>query len=245
MRVHRHVFARDDVALDQDAADRRVGMAVVRVVIDAQQRAVGQPHARRALDLDEQEIVRVLEITDLQIAGRERAVLDLRAVEIRRVFAARDAAHHAAAVGEALRLALAPHVDEVARAAVKRHLEVVGLDARAVDDRLVIAGEKAVRIVDFRNTNRAEILLEKLARRLGRQRAGGACLAADLDQRRINRPRVARHLGAADDADGSLPEMSRRRPRGRRPPSRRPRQMQPARSACRQSELARADSACR
>ena len=109
-------------------------MAVVRVVVDAQQRAVGKADARRSLDLDEQEIVRILEVSDLEVAGRERAVLDLRAVEIRHVFAARDPAHDAAGVGKALGLALAPHVHEIARPAIERHLEVVGRRARAVDD---------------------------------------------------------------------------------------------------------------
>ena len=33
--LHRHVLARDDVALDQDAADRRIGLAVVRIVVEA------------------------------------------------------------------------------------------------------------------------------------------------------------------------------------------------------------------
>ena len=38
--LHRHLILRDDVALDQDAADRRVGIAVMRVVIDADGGAV-------------------------------------------------------------------------------------------------------------------------------------------------------------------------------------------------------------
>ena len=80
--VHRHFLARDEVALDQDAPDRRVGMAVVGVVVDPQHRAVFEAHARRALDLDGHRLPVILEPGDLEPLAVERAVLDRAAIEI-------------------------------------------------------------------------------------------------------------------------------------------------------------------
>jgi hypothetical protein len=90
-------------------------------------------------------------------------------------------------------------VHEIVRAAVERHLEIVGQGARTIDDRLVVAGEKAVRIVDLADPQRAEIVLEKLSCGLRGECTGRARLAAYLDQRRVDRPRVTRGPGAADN----------------------------------------------
>ena len=84
--VHRHLFFGHLAALDQDAADRQVGVTVVGVIVDAQHGAVFQPHARRSLDVDEERFDRILEPADLQLAPVERAVLDLGTIEIGTVF---------------------------------------------------------------------------------------------------------------------------------------------------------------
>ena len=72
----------------------------------------------------------------------------------------------------------------------------------------------------FATRTGAEILLEELARRLAARACPRRAPAADLDQRRINRPRVARTF-ALPTTRGSLPETSQRRPHDRRRPSRR------------------------
>src|SRR5207253_3951976 len=89
-------------------------------------------------------------------------------------------------------------------------LELIGQRPRAVDHRLVVAGEKPVRVIDFGDAHPAEILLEKLARRLPIRRAERARLAADLHQRGINRPRLARALRAGDDRTAARCESRER-----------------------------------
>ena len=67
------------LAIDQHAADRRVGPAVVRIVVDAQDSAILQPDARRSLDLREQHVDLAAQPADFQMPAVERAVLDLAA----------------------------------------------------------------------------------------------------------------------------------------------------------------------
>jgi len=69
-----------------------------------------------------------------------------------------------AAVGDARR-------HQVARAAIQRDREFPGRKPRAVDDRLVIAGDKASGIAELADARRYEIGLEELPRRLGSEPA--------------------------------------------------------------------------
>src|SRR5947199_300776 len=64
--LHRHLLFRDEAAIDQDAAHRCIWIAVMRVVIDAERRAILDPHSRRALDLREQQISLILQPADFE-----------------------------------------------------------------------------------------------------------------------------------------------------------------------------------
>ena len=140
--LHRHFFARHDLALDQELADRNVRMAVLRHVVQAQQLAVVELDAHRALDVDEERIDRILQPADFQTAAGEHAVVDRGAIVVRHqpalaallALAGRDPGDRHAAAGQ-----------QIGRLAIERMLVLVGLLARAFDDRLVIAGEKTVR----------------------------------------------------------------------------------------------------
>ena len=156
--VHRHLFLGHLAAIDQDAADRQVAVAVVGVVVDAQHRAVLELDARRALDVDEEGVDRILEPADLQMPPVERAVLDLRAVVIEHALLA-DPAVDLALVGEGTLLAsCAPGHEQIARTAMHRHGVFRGRNARAGDDRLVIAGEEALLLADLGDAEGQEIL---------------------------------------------------------------------------------------
>src|SRR6185503_6202628 len=104
-----------------------------------------------------------------------------------------------------------PQVHEVARATIERHLEVVGLNARSVDHRLIVAGQKSVRIIDLRKADWRKIFLEELSRRLrapcGKSRQG-------------RRKRAARRVKSwhCRQAHGSSRETRRTRRRDHRPP---------------------------
>ena len=88
------------------------------------------------------------------------------------------------AVGEAGR-------GEIGRPAIERHREFPRRETRAVDDRLVIAGEEARRIAELADAHRNEIRLEELARRGAFQRSRLDRAGADLFERRAHRPGVA------------------------------------------------------
>src|SRR3979411_1747964 len=78
----RYLLARHQIALDQRALDRAVGIAVVRIVADAQRRAVLEDHACRALDLDRDQVERILDPADLELLAVERPGLDGAAVVV-------------------------------------------------------------------------------------------------------------------------------------------------------------------
>src|SRR5271163_397128 len=93
----------------------------------------------------------------------ERAVLDRGAVIIRHELAAADAPADldAFAWKRVAEFAL-PGDGEVGRTAIERRRELAGGHPRTLDDRLVISGEKAVRIAKLANAQRPEIVFEKL-----------------------------------------------------------------------------------
>src|SRR5436309_5254319 len=81
--LHRHLFARNDIALDQRASDRAIGIAIVGIVVDAQRGAVLKNHPRRALDLNGERLERVPEPADFKLLTIERAGFDSAAVVVR------------------------------------------------------------------------------------------------------------------------------------------------------------------
>src|SRR5262249_49808126 len=65
--LRRHLLAGDDVALDENAADRDERIPVMGIVVDAQHGPVLQAHARRPLQLDYQSVERVFDPADLEM----------------------------------------------------------------------------------------------------------------------------------------------------------------------------------
>jgi hypothetical protein len=80
--LHRHLLARNEFALDQHAADCTVRIAVVRIVVDAQWRAVFEDHASRTFNLDREQIEWILQPADFKSLAIEGAGLDGAAVMI-------------------------------------------------------------------------------------------------------------------------------------------------------------------
>jgi hypothetical protein len=137
----------------------------MRVVTDAEQGAVFEPNARGTLDLDGQRLGGGAQPADFKVLAVERTILDLAAVVIRHELAARCAAQGAAGVGKWTAIRHARH-HQVARTTVQRHREFPCREPRAIDDRLIIAGEKAGGIAQLSDSHGNEICLEKLPRRL-------------------------------------------------------------------------------
>src|SRR5207249_10286629 len=70
--LHRHFFARNEIALDEGTADRTKRVAVVRVVVDAQRRAILEDDAPRAFNLKGEQIEWILKPADLKFLARPR-----------------------------------------------------------------------------------------------------------------------------------------------------------------------------
>src|SRR4051794_13764967 len=106
----RQILARDQIALGQYALDRAVGITVVRIVADAQRRAVLEDHAGRTLDLNRNQVERILDPADLEFLAVERAGFDGAAVMIRHQIVVLGATTDAAALvrkrGRALLVAI-------------------------------------------------------------------------------------------------------------------------------------------
>src|SRR5262249_48339166 len=153
-------------------------------VVDAQDGAVFQADPRRALDLREQHIHLAAQPADFEVPAVKRAVLDLAAVVIGHELAAAEtpANLHAFARERVAKLAPAGD-DKVGRAPKQRRGKLAGRLARAFDDRLIIAGEKAVAVAELGDAQRAEIVLEEFARAVLFERNGGNRTHADGTQR--------------------------------------------------------------
>ena len=170
----------------------------MRIVIDAQDGAVFQPDPRRALNLREQHVDLTAQPANFQMPAVERAILDLAAIVIGHDLAAADAAADLDALARERIAELAPAGDDqIGRPAVERRREVAGRHPRALDDRLVIAGEKAVAVAELVDAQRPEIILEEFARAvvLERDRRDGAF--AD----RLERLDHCRAVAGADSAE--------------------------------------------
>ena len=82
--------------------------------------------------------------------------------------------------------------DQIGRPAIERRSKFAGRNARAVDDRLVIAGEKAVGIAELADAKRPEIVLEEFARAVFFERHRGTAARADGLERIRDRDRLGR-----------------------------------------------------
>ena len=138
---HRHPVGGEQVVVDQVAADRRVRVAVLAVVVDAHGRAVGEMDAARALDVHEEHFHRVFEVQQLQPLAGQRPLLDLGARRKGR-FAGRRLAHVRQPVGLGGAVRLVDDVHEIGRPLVDRRLELAFRRARAFQHRLVVAGQQ-------------------------------------------------------------------------------------------------------
>ena len=190
--LERHFVPGNDIAFDQDAADRHVGVTIPAVVADPQGQPVLQSHASRALNLDGERDDRVAQPADLQMPAVERAVLDLAAIEIRHQPAIRQAPPDLAPVGKTV-LDAAAGRDEVIGPTVERNREFAGRKPRAIDDRLEIPGEQPLRLAE-REIRKGRKLSSKNARALlpsspGSRRA--RMLAALVRERVSGRVRLA------------------------------------------------------
>ena len=93
----------------------------------------------------------------------ERAIFDLTSVVIGQEFAGRRLTEGTPGIGK-WSAGGNPGCDQVPGAAEQRYRKLLGRKARSVDDRLVIAGEKARRIAKLANSYRQKIRLEELSR---------------------------------------------------------------------------------
>jgi hypothetical protein len=81
--ICRHLVAPNEVTLDQDAPDRRVVVAVVGVIAEANQSAILEPHPHRSLDFERHCLERIPEPANFQALPVDCAVLDREAIVIR------------------------------------------------------------------------------------------------------------------------------------------------------------------
>src|SRR5215813_1577266 len=84
--LHRHLLAWNEIALNEHAADRGIGVTVVRIVVDAQRGAVLEDYARRAFNLDREDVEWILEPANFKFLPVERAGLNGAAVVVRHEF---------------------------------------------------------------------------------------------------------------------------------------------------------------
>src|SRR5262249_32871144 len=81
--LHRYLLARNEIALNEHAADRGKGVTVVRIVIDAQRRAVLEDYTPRAFNLDCEDVKWILEPANFKFLAIEQAGLNSAAVVVR------------------------------------------------------------------------------------------------------------------------------------------------------------------
>src|SRR5215831_15081184 len=161
----RHLLARNEIAVDEHSLDRAVAIAVVRIIADAQRRAVLEDHARRALDLDHEQIECTLDPADFQFLSVERAGLYGGAVvvghELVVLVAATDPHPF---VRECNGSGLVPGSEEILRPAIKRDMELGTRKPRALDNRLEVTGQKSLALAQPRDAYGPKIPFEEGAR---------------------------------------------------------------------------------
>ena len=164
-RAERHLVGSQQALVDQVAADRAVGVAVLAVVVHADGGAVGELDAARPLNLHEKDVDGIGEIEKLQALALERALLDLRAREIRLV-ALLGLAHVRQGAGlDGAAVRLGDDGDEIGGALVDRRLVRPLRRARPLEHRLVVARQQTRLAVVFNRARREVPLEEGAARR--------------------------------------------------------------------------------
>lgn len=215
-RLQRHLFERHRAPLDEHLADRRVVVAVLPRVANAQQRAVLVAQAPRALDLEKEEGDRVLDPGELEPPPRERAALDLRAVEIGEEAPPVDPPGDLAPREVALELA---EVDEhaIAGNAVERVDEAPGPAAPGGELRLVVAGQEPLVLAAVGRRPGRELALEEGERRGGvavAHRGGGGAERLERSATERLAERAAAAAGTQRAAGRAEGRERRRRPPG-------------------------------
>ena len=181
--LRRHLLARDEIAFDEHALDRAVAITVVRIVADAQRRAVLEDHARRAFDLDREQVERILEPADLEFLPVERAGLDGAAIVIRHELVVPvTATDPRPFVRKCNGAGVVAGGDQITRPAVDRDVEFRTGKARARDHRLEIAGQQPLALAQARDANGLKVPFEEGARGIRILRLQLDGVAADVPQ---------------------------------------------------------------
>src|SRR3979490_1072713 len=84
-RHHRDLFARHLASLDEEPADRDIGLAVAAVIPDPGCAPLLQPNLARTLDFEKERIDRIVDPEEFKTLAGQRAVFDLSAGVARRV----------------------------------------------------------------------------------------------------------------------------------------------------------------
>jgi hypothetical protein len=100
---------------------------------------------------------------------------------------------------------------EIARTPIERPVEFGIGNARAVDDRLVVAGEEAGRFAELGDPHRSKAVLEELAGLLGVGGLRGGGTTAGVPEAVIDRPGVVRTLGGQERLAAGEEGRERRR----------------------------------
>ena len=187
--VHRHLVLRDDVALDQEAADRDIGMAVGGLHSSAaaacRRRAARAPspgYGRRRRRSDPS----ASRSPDRGRPARRRRWRRDRSRT--RTCASRCASSSCHRWQRSARHRHAAARQQVRRLAIERIVEAVGLLAHAIDDRLVIAGEKPSGLPSGEMRTGRKFCSKKARASPGFCGLSLHRLAADLVQRAVHRP---------------------------------------------------------
>src|SRR5262249_9234531 len=181
--LHRHLTPVHHLLLDENAADRRVRPAIVRIVVDTKDGPILQPDPGRTLNLREQNVDLVVQVTDFEMPAVERAILDLAAIVIGHDLAAADApADKNTLAGKGIAQFAPAGGDQIRRAAVKRRGEIAGGHSRTGNDGLVIAGQKAIGLAELAYADGAEMSFEEFPRALLVERNGLARFFANTLQ---------------------------------------------------------------
>src|SRR6516225_3203355 len=161
--LHRHFFARNEIALEEGTADRSKGIAVMRVVVDAQRRAILEDHPPRAFNLDREQIEWILEPADFKFLAIEGPGLNSATVVVRhQLVLLVTAADPCALVGKCFRARLVTDCDQIGWAAVKRNVEFGTRKARTLNDRLVVPGQETLCFAQARDAHGLKILFAKV-----------------------------------------------------------------------------------
>src|SRR5262245_11059127 len=186
--LHRHLLARNTIALNEHAADRGIGITVVRIVVDAQRGAVLEDYARRAFNLDREDVEWILEPANFKSLPVERAGLNGTAVVVRHEFVVLVAATDPRTfVWKCIGAWPVAGRDQIRRAAVERDVEFGIGKARALKNRLEITRNKSFAFAQPHDAHGLKILLKEVASTVRVLRLQVYGFATDVPQRAMDR----------------------------------------------------------